>query len=90
MGAIEKRIISSMSMLRIFSGLLEIATAILIFRFQRVETALQLNALLGLAGPIVFLIVSALGIVAVAVKITPCKIVLIVLGVVFTLLGTKN
>lgn len=77
-------------MLRILSGLLEITTAIFILRFQRVETALQLNALLGLVGPIIFLLVSALGIVAVAVKISPFKIVLIVLGVIFTLLGTKN
>ncbi len=90
MKAIEKKIISSMSILRILSGLLEITTAILIIKFQKVETALQLNALLGLVGPIIFLFVSTLGLVAVAVKISPFKIVFIVLGVIFTLLGTKN
>ncbi|HBG17589.1 MAG TPA: DUF2619 domain-containing protein [Firmicutes bacterium] len=87
---IEKQILSGMGILRIISGLLEIATAIVILRLQKVETALQLNALLGLIGPIIFLLVSALGLVAVAVKVSSFKICLIILGVIFTLLGTRG
>lgn len=90
MEAIEDKILSGMSILRFISGLLEIATALIIFRLQKVETALQLNAILGLVGPIVFLLVSALGLVAVAVKISPVKVCLIVLGVLFIVLGTKS
>ena len=90
MEAIESKILSGMAILRIISGLLEISTALLILRLQKVETALQLNAVLGLVGPVIFLLVSTLGLVAVAVKISPVKVCLIVLGVLFTLLGTKS
>jgi hypothetical protein len=36
------------------------------------------------------LLVSALGLVAVAVKVSSFKICLIILGVIFTLLGTRG
>ncbi|NLW55501.1 MAG: DUF2619 domain-containing protein [Firmicutes bacterium] len=90
MEAIENKILSGMAILRMLSGLLEIATALLILRLQKVETALQLNAILGLVGPMVFLLVSALGLVAVAVRLSPAKVCLIVLGVLFIIIGTKS
>lgn len=85
----EERALSSMAIVRILSGLLEILAAIVIMRFGRIETALRINAFLGLVGPIVFILVSALGIVAVAVRVIPWKIGLIILGFVFVMLGTK-
>jgi len=87
---IEQKILSGMAILRLLSGLLEIIAALLFLRLQKVETALQLNAILGLVGPMVFLLVSTLGLVAVAVRLSLVKVCLIVLGVLFTILGTKS
>lgn len=77
-------------MLRIISGCLEIGTAFLFLRLKKVEAALQLNAILGLVGPIIFLLVSGLGLISVAVKVSPFKVVLIALGVLFIVIGSKN
>lgn len=85
----EERVVNSMAGLRIVSGLIEIVAAIIIIRFGRVETALRINAFLGLIGPIVFIVVSALGIVAVAVRIVPFKILLLAVGFLMVLWGTK-
>ncbi len=90
MEEIEQKILSGMAILRLLSGLLEIIAALLFLRLQKVETALQLNAILGLVGPMVFLLVSTLGLVAVAVRLSLVKVCLIVLGVLFTILGTKS
>ncbi|NLY92123.1 MAG: DUF2619 domain-containing protein [Firmicutes bacterium] len=78
-----------MSVLRIISGCLEIGTAFLFLRLKKVEAALQLNAILGLVGPIIFLLVSGLGLISVAVKVSPFKVVLIALGVLFIVIGSK-
>lgn len=78
-----------MAVLRILSGVLEIAAALIFIKLGKVETALRINALLGIIGPLVFVLVSVLGIVAVAVKLPPLKIVLLTLGTILVLLGTR-
>ena len=85
----EERALSGMAALRVLSGLLEIVAAIVIIKFGKIETALRINAMLGLAGPIVFILVSALGVIAVAVKIIPWKVGMIILGILFVMMGTK-
>ena len=90
MSGIESRNLLGMSVLRIISGCLEIGTAFLFLRLKKVEAALQLNAILGLVGPIIFLLVSGLGLISVAVKVSPFKVVLIALGVLFIMIGSKN
>ncbi|MGQ9778896.1 MAG: DUF2619 domain-containing protein [Bacillota bacterium] len=78
-----------MAFLRFFSGLLEIAAALAFLRVGRVETALRLNVLLGLVGPLVLVLVSLLGIVSLAARLSPGKIVLLALGVVLILVGSR-
>jgi hypothetical protein len=88
--AIESRNLLGMSVLRILSGCLEIGAAFLFLRLKKMETALQLNAILGLLGPIIFLLVSGLGLISVAVKISPFKVGLIALGVILIVVGSRN
>ncbi|NLW59864.1 MAG: DUF2619 domain-containing protein [Firmicutes bacterium] len=87
---LESRNLVGMSILRIISGFLEIGTAFLFLHFKKVEIALQLNAVLGLVGPIIFLLVSGLGLITVATKISPFKVALVALGVICIVLGSKN
>jgi hypothetical protein len=79
-----------MATIRVISGLLEIMVAIIFLKSGRVENALRMNAFLGLIGPLVFLLVSVLGVVAIAVKISWPKMIIICLGIILVLVGTKN
>lgn len=78
-----------MAALRILSGLIEIAAAVIFLKIGRVEAALRINAFLGLVGPVVFLAVSALGIITIAVKLSPLKVALVSAGVLLVLWGTS-
>lgn len=86
----EQTTIGNMAILRIISGLIEILAAIVFLKIGKVDTALRLNAFLGLIGPIVFILVSVLGIVALAVRLSWFKMGLISLGIILVLIGTKN
>ncbi|NLY73788.1 MAG: DUF2619 domain-containing protein [Firmicutes bacterium] len=86
----EQAILKNMAAIRVISGVLEIAAAFIFLRVGRVDSALRLNAMLGLVGPLVFIAVSALGIAAVAVRLPWYKIVMIVLGICLVLGGTKG
>ncbi|HOQ23638.1 MAG TPA: DUF2619 domain-containing protein [Bacillota bacterium] len=84
-----EKMVVNMALVRVISGLLEIGAAMAIIRLGRIETALRINAFLGLIGPLVFLAVSALGLVAVAVRLIPWKVALLILGLILVLIGTK-
>jgi hypothetical protein len=86
---LEEVILEKMALLRVISGLLEIVAAVVIVRIGRIDMALRLNALLGLCGPVIFILVSALGIAAIAVKLSWLKIGLLSLGLLLVMLGTK-
>ncbi|MGE5581540.1 MAG: DUF2619 domain-containing protein [Bacillota bacterium] len=86
----EQVTLNSMAIIRVVSGLLEIIVAFIFLKGGRVETALRMNAFLGLVGPLVFLLVSVLGIVAIAVKLSWPKIIMISLGVILVMIGTKS
>jgi len=82
--------LNSMAAVRVISGLLEIIVAFLFLKGGRVENALRMNAFLGLIGPLVFLLVSVLGVVAITVKVSWPKMILICVGIILVLVGTKN
>jgi len=67
---------------------LEVVVAVLMLKLNRIDSALRLNALLGLVGPLVFILVSALGLVGIAETLPLHKVLLITLGVILVVLGT--
>lgn len=86
----EQVTLNSMATIRVISGLLEIIVAVIFLKGGRVENALRMNAFLGLIGPLVFLLVSVLGVVAIAVKLSWPKMILVCLGIFLVMVGTKN
>lgn len=86
----ERAILNNMALIRVISGLLEIGVALIFLKVGRVDTALRLNSMLGLIGPLIFLAVSVLGIAAIAVKLSWIKVGLISLGIILVLVGTKS
>lgn len=83
-------VLTSMALARFISSFLELTAAILILRFRNVQTALRINAFLGLIGPFIFIGVSFLGIYNLADKLPWKKLILIFLGVILILIGTTS
>jgi hypothetical protein len=86
----QQAVLQNMALVRVISGLLELGAAVLIFRLGRVDTALRINALLGLVGPVIFMLVSALGVVALTVKLSWPKLGLLILGIILIVWGSKS
>ncbi|NLY56396.1 MAG: DUF2619 domain-containing protein [Firmicutes bacterium] len=78
-----------MAAIRFLAGSLEICAALLMLRFGKINRALQINALLGLVGPVMMLTVASLGIIGLVGRINPFKTVYIILGVLLILLATR-
>jgi hypothetical protein len=87
---VEEATINNMALIRVISGLLEIITAVLIVRLGRVDLALRLNSLLGMIGPLIFILVSALGVAAIAIKLSWLKVGLLTIGIILVVIGTKS
>jgi hypothetical protein len=70
-----------MAILRILSSMLEFSAALLMLKFNKVESALKVNATLAFVGPTIMMCVMAVGLFGLAGKIQMQKMIYIVLGV---------
>lgn len=86
----EAKLVAGMAFLRLLAGTVEVTAALLMLKFQRVETAFQINAVLGLIGPMMFVAVSALGLIGLAGKISVSKLVLVSTGVLLILIAARK
>jgi len=78
-----------MAALRLLSAFIECLAAIYILRLFRVEEALRVNALLGLVGPVILMLVTLIGLAGVAQRLSVERVVLILLAVVLIFLATR-
>jgi len=69
---------------------MEIIAAILIYRFNSLEHALKINALLASIGPFIFISVMYLGLTGVTQKINYNKMIIIYLGVALIFWGMRS
>ncbi|NLP17835.1 MAG: DUF2619 domain-containing protein [Firmicutes bacterium] len=83
------KLVIVMALTRLLAGSFELTGAFLMLAFKRVETAFRINALLGLLGPLIFLLVSGLGLVGLLGRITPNKIALLLLGILLILVASR-
>jgi hypothetical protein len=86
---LEKAVLG-MAFLRLLSGSIEIFAAILMLRFNSVEKALMINSSLALVGPIILILTTTIGVIGIVGDISVMKIVWILLGVAFILIGVKS
>lgn len=86
----EPHLLRAMGWLRILSGSIEIAAALFIWRSFRVEQAVRINAALGLAGPVFFFIVSALGLAGLAGRLSLIRICFVLAGIGLVFAGTRS
>lgn len=85
----QERWLLGMVLLRALSASIEVTAVLLMLRMARVEQALRLNAALGLVGPLIFLLVTALGLAGMADKISPLRLALVGAGFLMILWGTR-
>ncbi|MGI6130223.1 MAG: DUF2619 domain-containing protein [bacterium] len=83
----EVKLVATMAALRFFAGLLELGGATLMLRLGKVEYAFQVNAWLGVIGPTIFLLVSALGLAGMVGQVPPLKIAMLFGAVILILLS---
>ncbi|MGQ9496919.1 MAG: YqhV family protein [Desulfotomaculales bacterium] len=85
-----EKVVFGMALTRFLSASIEFSAAVLMLYFGRVEAAFRINSLLACIGPVVMLIVTALGLAGLAGKISLPNMLLIVCGVCLIFYGLKN
>lgn len=86
---IEKTILG-MALLRLMSGSIEIFAAVLMLKFNSIEKALMVNSSLALIGPLILILTTTIGLWGIVESISFMKMVWIILGVSFILIGVKS
>ncbi|AGL02435.1 YqhV family protein [Desulfoscipio gibsoniae] len=84
------KIVLSMAAMRFLSATIEFTAALLMLHFNRVETAFKINAVLAMVGPTVLIIVTTLGLVGLAGKVSLLGMVSVMLGVTLIFLGINK
>jgi len=87
--AMETKLVSGMALLRIIAGGIEIGAALLMLHYRRVDAALRINAILGMIGPTILLLVSSLGLVALAGQVDWDRYIIVLFGVLLIFLGVR-
>lgn len=85
-----ERAVLGMALLRILSGSIEIFAALMMLKANQIEKALVINSSLALVGPFILIATTTIGLVGIADKISFTKILWILLGVAFILIGVKS
>ena len=78
-----------MVLVRLLSSAVELSAAVLMARYNRVDTALRINGILGLVGPLILLTVTTLGVAGLAGRLPVHKLLMILAGVLLIILGTR-
>ncbi len=87
---LELRTIRIMAALRFLSSAIECCAAIYILRLFQVEDALRVNALLGMVGPTILVLVTLVGLVGIAERLSWERIGLVVVAVVLIFVATRG
>lgn len=83
-------LVRAMAVVRMISSAIELAAALLMLRLGRLDAAVQINAALGMVGPLVLVTVTLLGVAGLAGKIPLARLALLGLGVVLVILSARR
>jgi len=87
---IFEKIVLGMAALRFLSSTIEFTAAFLMLRYNNVETAFRINALLAMVGPTVMITVTSLGLIGLAGKVPIQSMFFIAAGVVLIFIGLSK
>lgn len=81
--------VRAMAIVRLLSAAAELAGALAMIRLNRLESAVRVNALLGLVGPLVLLTATAVGLLGLADRLSVGRMLAVLAGVAVILLATR-
>ncbi|MCF8010844.1 MAG: YqhV family protein [Clostridiales bacterium] len=84
------KIVFSMAAVRLISAIIEFTAAMLMLYFGKIETAFKINSLLALVGPAILIIVTSLGLVGLAGKVSSQGMLLILIGITLIFWGINK
>jgi len=87
---VKDKYVFGMALVRCISALMEFSAAMLMLKLNRVDQAMQVNAFLALAGPIVLITATSIGLAGLAGKVSPYKLAVIALGVFLIIVGARK
>lgn len=87
---VKDKVVFGMAMLRLLSCTIEFIAAMLFLKFNSIEKALKINAVLALIGPTVMSIVMVLGLAGLSGKVSTGKFVIIIAGVLLIFYGVSK
>ncbi|MDI9459067.1 DUF2619 domain-containing protein [Candidatus Darwinibacter acetoxidans] len=85
----ELRAVLTMALLRLLAGAIEITAGLLMIKFGKVESALKINAVLGLIGPVILTLVSTVGLLRLSTQLSWPRLTITALGVFLIFWGTR-
>lgn len=87
---VKDKVVFMMAMIRFISCIIEFTAAVLFLKFDSIEKALKINALLALVGPIIMTAVMLLGLIGLSNKVPSSKFSIILAGVVLIFYGINK
>lgn len=87
---VKDKIVMGMALMRILSSLIEFSAAMLMLKFNRVDMAFKINSALAVVGPTIMIIVTTMGLVGLANKISYSRMAIIFLGVTLIFVGMRK
>lgn len=87
---VKDKIVFGMAMLRILSSIIEFTAAMLFLKYDSIEKALKINAVLALIGPSIMTVVTILGLAGISGKVSGGKFLFIISGVLLIFYGVSK
>ncbi|OEF95506.1 hypothetical protein BHF71_04760 [Vulcanibacillus modesticaldus] len=84
------KFVLSMAMLRFLSGSIEILAGIIMLKLNDLNKSLIVNSSLIVVGPIVFIVTTSIGLIGLSDKLSFSKLLWILTGVLFILIGIRK
>ena len=84
---VNDKVVFGMAVMRLLSSSIELTAALLILKFDSIQTALKINAVLALIGPTIMTVVMIIGLTGLSGKIPLSNFLIILLGVALIFYG---
>ncbi|PKM81891.1 MAG: DUF2619 domain-containing protein [Firmicutes bacterium HGW-Firmicutes-14] len=87
---VKDKIVFGMAMMRFLSCTIELTAALLFLKFDNIQTALKINAVLAMIGPAIMAIVMAMGLAGLSGKVSITRFLIISAGVILIFIGVTR
>jgi len=87
---VKDKFVFGMAVLRLLSGSIEVTAALMMLKFDNLEKAFKINALLALVGPTILITVTGIGLIGLAGKMPLSKMAVIITGVIIIFIGLRK